>query len=113
MDTGRYTILGACNPPLARQAITADPDTMRDLSGEPALEDVAADAKQRLETRTPRPGGINASDRKVIEFSHPTRCPAPLRAPPLRGVTAASAVAGALLGSRRGATLRRAGGAGR
>ena len=75
-DIGAYTILGACNPPLARQAITADPDigallpcnvvvragaqggtdvlaadpdAMLALSDAAALTDVAADARQRLQ----------------------------------------------------------------
>ena len=75
-DIGAYTILGACNPPLARQAIAADPDigallpcnvvvragsgggtdvvaadpdAMLALSDVAALADVAADARHRLE----------------------------------------------------------------
>ena len=75
-DIGAYTILGACNPPLARQAIAADadigallpcnvviragagggtdvlaadPDAMLALSDVAALTDVAADARQRLQ----------------------------------------------------------------
>lgn len=73
-DIGAYTIPGACNPPLARQAIAADigallpcnvvvraganggtdvlaadPDAMLELSAADGLAEVAADAKQRLE----------------------------------------------------------------
>lgn len=74
-DIGVYVILGACNPPLAGQAIAADPDigallpcnvvlragsdggtdvfaadpdAMLALSHAAALADIAADAKQRL-----------------------------------------------------------------
>lgn len=74
-DIGAYTILGACNPTLARQAIAADadigallpcnvvvrageaggtdvlaadPDTLLSLSAG-GLSDIAADAKQRLQ----------------------------------------------------------------
>jgi uncharacterized protein (DUF302 family) len=75
-DIGAYMILGACNPPLARQAIAADPDigallpcnvviragtgggtdvlaadpdAMLALSDAAALADIAADARQRLQ----------------------------------------------------------------
>jgi uncharacterized protein (DUF302 family) len=75
-DIGVYTILGACNPVLARQAIAADadigallpcnvvlrasadggtdvlaadPEAMLELSGSPELADIAADARQRIE----------------------------------------------------------------
>lgn len=72
---GPYRILGACNPQLANQALEAeddiglllpcnvivyqdgddtvvaalDPATMVDLTGNPALEDVAKEARVRLE----------------------------------------------------------------
>ncbi len=72
---GPYRILGACNPQLANQALEAeddvglllpcnvvvyqdgddtvvaalDPATMVDLTGNPALEDVAKEARIRLE----------------------------------------------------------------
>lgn len=72
---GPYRILGACNPQLANQALEAeddvglllpcnvvvyqdgddtvvaalDPATMVDLTGNPALEDVAKEARARLE----------------------------------------------------------------
>lgn len=74
-DIGAYVILGACNPPLAHQAVqadrdigallpcnvvvrasdggtdvvAADPEAMLAIADEPALKDVAADARQRIE----------------------------------------------------------------
>jgi uncharacterized protein (DUF302 family) len=74
-DIGTYKILGACNPPLARQAIAADadvgallpcnvviragadggtdivaadPESMLAIAG-PDLSDIACDAKERLQ----------------------------------------------------------------
>ncbi|KHL04854.1 DUF302 domain-containing protein [Sinomonas humi] len=75
-ELGDYTILGACNPPLARRALAAepelgallpcnvvvrrkptedttiveaiDPQTMVQLSGTPAVREIAEDADSRL-----------------------------------------------------------------
>jgi uncharacterized protein (DUF302 family) len=76
LDMPRYRILGACNPPLAHQAIEAipdiglllpcnvlvredaagdvhvsfmDPQSVLSLVGDPAVEPLAAEVKQRLE----------------------------------------------------------------
>lgn len=76
VDIPPYTILGACNPPLAHQAIqadehvgallpcnvlvrahpdggteiaAADPEAMLSLSSSPELADLACDAKERIE----------------------------------------------------------------
>lgn len=74
VDFRKYTILGACNPPLAHKALTArpevglllpcnvivyeagettvvniiDPLSMTNFIQDPALEEVAAEARQRL-----------------------------------------------------------------
>src|SRR5512140_3536712 len=74
-DFRRYTILGACNPPLAHRALqsetdiglllpcnvivyeegdhsivaAADPDAMVDMSGNAGLRDVAREAHEKLE----------------------------------------------------------------
>jgi uncharacterized protein (DUF302 family) len=75
IERGPYRILGACNPPLAAQALDADsdiglllpcnvviyegigetvvaaldPQTMIDLTANPAIEPIAAEARARLE----------------------------------------------------------------
>ena len=75
VDFHKYVILGACNPPLAHRALTArpevglllpcnvivyeegdgtvvniiDPLSMTDFIKDPALDSVAAEARQRLE----------------------------------------------------------------
>jgi uncharacterized protein (DUF302 family) len=75
-DIGTYRILGACNPPLALQGLTADadlgallpcnvviranpaggtdvvaadPEAMLGVAANPALEELACDAKERIE----------------------------------------------------------------
>lgn len=75
VDFRRYQIIGACNPPLAHRALQSelevglllpcnvvvyeddvgttvaafDPEAAMGLAGNPALEDVAREAKERLE----------------------------------------------------------------
>jgi uncharacterized protein (DUF302 family) len=76
LDFRRYVILGACNPPLAHRALSAeldvglllpcnvivyegegggsvvsaaDPGAMMEISGNPALGPIAAEARERLE----------------------------------------------------------------
>ena len=76
VDFRRYDIIGACNPPLAHKALSTeldiglllpcnvivyesedggsvvaalDPEAMMNMTGNPALEEVAAEAKSRLE----------------------------------------------------------------
>lgn len=75
-DIGTYRILGACNPPLAHQGLSvdadlgallpcnvvirgrheggtdivaADPEVMLAVADDPALEELACDAKERIE----------------------------------------------------------------
>lgn len=87
VDFERYTILGACNPPLAHRALQAehdlglllpcnvivhehdgatavsivDPDAMLGVVENPALQAVAQEAKARLQRVVERLGGASSS----------------------------------------------------
>jgi len=80
IDTGKYKILGACNPPLAHQALSAEPEiglllpcnvvVFEDESGETTVAAIDAKAMMSVVGRDdiqPIAEQVNAKLKRVIE----------------------------------------------